>query len=379
MKKIDIIVVLFTLHFTLSAQNTHNMEFNLKGNRFDTLHIVAYDSRKQEIVIYPSKQTSTDEWFNEIPDSIWKTNNRYVLGKSDEKNRTYEYICFQDTSRVKNHRDIGSRIGIFPDGNDVKIKADYSGTDTIFDNDIMLIFHNYKVLPNFSSGINAMIKYPDFSTFSQTDNNTNNYKNELASYIAAVKDYPDSKFLCKNLYDNINKYHSSEDAKMVYNCFSSKLKVSDNGKLISKALLKDWVHFENDSLINVITGIKEKITTEKNKIRLICFTASWCTNCRKEIPLLKEIYTDLKDYSFQMVYVSTDKTEEQMSLFRKQIKEDSIPWRSLFSTPLKIEEKYQIRVYPTDMLVYPDNHIEYIDVRTKKDREKLYKLVKQNI
>ena len=379
MKKIDFTAVLFILCFSLTAQNMHYMEFNLKGNRFDSLHIVAYDSRKQEIVIYPGKQTSTDEWINEIPDSIWKTNNRYVLGKSDDKNKTYEYICFHDTSGVKNHRDIGSRIGIYPDGNNVKINAVYSGTDTIFDNDIMLIFHNYKVLPKFSSGINAMIKYPDFSTFSQTDNNTNNYKNELASYIAAVKDYPDSKFLCMKLLNNINKYHSSEDAKLVYNCFSSNLKVSENVKLISKALLKDWVHFENDSLINVTSGIKEKITTEKNKIRLICFTASWCTNCRKEIPLLKEVYYDLKDFSFEMVYVTVDKTEEQMSLFRKQIKEDSIPWRSLFSMPLKIEEKYQIRVYPTDMLVFPDNHIEYIDVRIKEDREKLYKLVKPNI
>lgn len=80
-----------------------------------------------------------------------------------------------------------------------------------------------------------------------------------------------------------------------------------------------------------------------------------------------------------MVYVSTDKTEEQISLFRKQIIEDSIPWRSLISMPVKIEEKYMIRVYPTNMLVYPDNHIEYIDVRIKEDREKLYKLVKQNI
>ena len=94
---------------------------------------------------------------------------------------------------------------------------------------------------------------------------------------------------------------------------------------------------------------------------------------------MKEIYNDLKDESFEIVYISVDQRDDQKSLFRKQIQEDKIPWRSLFSYPEKIEDKYMIRAYPTNMLVYPDNHTEFIDVRIQEDKEKLYRLVKNRI
>ena len=175
----------------------------------------------------------------------------------------------------------------------------------------------------------------------------------------------------------MNLYRTSKDARLVYSEFSPNIKASELGQYVSKSLLKDWTHFENESLTNVITGKKEKISDENKRIRLICFTASWCTNCRKEVPLLKEIYKDLKDESFEMVYISVDQREDQKYLFKKHIKEDIIPWRSLFSYPEKIEEKYMIQAYPANMLVYPDNHTEFIDVRIKEDKDKLYRLVKR--
>ncbi len=375
MKK-NVIQIFILLLFigSLYAQKNHKMEFSLQGMQFDSLQLAAYNWIKRDVELIHAMRNDVGIWSIEVPDSIWNSNDRFVLGKSDEKSKIYEYICFHDTFAVKKQMDVSNRVGIYPDGNQINMEAFYVNSDTVQSDNNLLIYHNFTTIPKPSSGAKAMITYPDFSTFTK-----NEYRYELATYVSAVKDCPNSKFLAQKLFNNLNKYHSSQDAKQVFFHFSENIKKSNIGIQIEKSLLKDWTLFENDSLINVITNNKEKITHEGINVKLICFTASWCTNCRKEIPLLKEIYNDLKDESFEIVYISVDQRDDQKSLFRKQIQEDKIPWRSLFSYPEKIEDKYMIRVYPTNMLVYPDNHTEFIDVRIQEDKEKLYRLVKNRI
>ncbi len=378
MKKL-VVLILILLSSYLNAQDIHYLEFTLKGMRFDSLRIVARDHSKGETVLFWNTLNNDKIWKYEMPDSIWSTNRHFVLGRrtSENKNR-YEYVCFYDASYERDHERIHSFLPqITPDDANVKIEAIYSCSDTLYEDGDILIYHNFASMPKQSTGLRGMIKYPGFSTFPiQADDNSNTYKDLLSAYVLAVKDCPNSKFLAMKMLDNMNKYRSSNDTRSVYNCFSAKVKGSEYGKQISEMLSRDWTHFENINLKNVLTGQDEKITDQNKKFKLICFTASWCVNCRKEIPLLKEIYNDLKDYSFEMVYISVDRAEYQVTEFRKQIIADSIPWRSLLSYPLKIEEKYAINAYPTNMVVYPDNHIEFLDVRDKDKREKLYRLVK---
>lgn len=379
MKRNLITVVFVLICFIMNAQEKHHLEFALKGIQLDSLRIAARDNSKVETVFFWNTLNNNKVWEFEIPDSIWNMNRLFVLGKSNNINR-YEYIRLYKVSDTMSQEKIQSlSFHITPDESDIKIEATYTNSDTAYEGSYMLVYHNFAVNPQKISGIEGMINYPDFSSFETSikeNLNPNIYKDQLTTYIQAVNDCPNSRFLAMKLLDNINKYHSSSDAKAVYDYFSANIKKSEYGKKISEALSKEWTRFNNVILENVITGQKEKMTNENKKFRLICFTASWCENCRKEVPLLKEIYNDLKDYSFEIIYVSVDR-EKEMSKFRKQIITDTIPWRSLFSYPLMIENKYLINFYPTNMLVYPDNHTEFLDVRENGNKEKLYRLVKE--
>jgi len=222
-----------------------------------------------------------------------------------------------------------------------------------------------------------MIKYPDFSIFSSDSGKDSlRYMEQLNTYIHAVKDYPNSKFLAEKMSELLENYRSVNDARLVYDNFSDRIKRTDYGKKIAAGLSHDWTKFENVVLNNVITGKDERIVQDSMNYNLVCFTASWCGCCRNEVPLLKEIYKDLKNYPFEIVYISVDEGEQGMSAFKKLVIEDSISWRSLFSYPSNIDKQYHIDGYPTSMLVYPDRHMEFMDVRKEAVRNKLYKLVK---
>jgi thiol-disulfide isomerase/thioredoxin len=67
----------------------------------------------------------------------------------------------------------------------------------------------------------------------------------------------------------------------------------------------------------------ESIIINKEKEDLIIFTASWCQPCHKLIPVLKELYAELKD-KLVFTYISIDdsKTVEN---WPRVIQENQLP------------------------------------------------------
>lgn len=367
----------FFLVFCVKAQKSHLVKFTLNGKQFDSLRIATYDPIKSEILkIWPKSKIRNSYTF-EIADTLWRKIPFIVLGQANEKNRIYEYIALY-TRASMNYRDKSKVDGHFiPDLDSITINAIYSNSDTDTILSSQRIFCNFITISVNNSGLKSTIKYPDFCAFNEdTTKDKASYQNQLNRYIQAVKDCPDSKNLAQKMSMQMNKFHSARDAKLVYNCFSNRMKESEYCKRIVLGLKQDWTKFENIYLKNALTSREEKIAVRDSSFKLICFTASWCVFCRKEVPLLKEIYNDLKGHNFEIVSVSVDDNERQMADFQKLVINDSIPWRNLFSHPVRIDKKYQITSYPTSILVYPDNHIEFLDVREKAQRARLYRLVK---
>lgn len=53
------------------------------------------------------------------------------------------------------------------------------------------------------------------------------------------------------------------------------------------------------------------LTTAKGRVTLVNFWATWCSPCRKEMPALVKLESQLKSRGFSMVTVSTDYQEQQ--------------------------------------------------------------------
>jgi len=133
--------------------------------------------------------------------------------------------------------------------------------------------------------------------------------------------------------------------------------------------------FENSSLSTLNQKGHEEVLQDQSKFNLIVFTASWCVPCLEEIPLLKEIHNDLGK-KLIMTYISIDE-QKNIPAFRKVIKQNDIPWRSLlaYEDNKKIKEKYFVKGIPHCILVYPDGEMENIEVRQPDKKARLYEIV----
>ena len=370
------------LVFNATAQKFASLEFSLEGKRFDSLRIATSDT-VGNLALFYGKTDNHFNWKFEIPIEIWARLDRVVIGNANAKKRVYEYVRFLNKSSNDEHLSISEKGEVptfIPDWEDVKIKAVYLNTDTMHEDDVTLIYHNFTSQPPKFSGMEALKKCPDFSSFPDSYKNSNNqeYIQSITEYKQIVRDYPNSRLLIIKMRDNLNRYRSVTDAGSVYNLFSEKTKASVFGKEIAQALLQDWTKFENLTLKNILNDQDEAIIRNPGNLTLINLTASWCVYCRKEVPLLKQIYNDLKSYGFEMTSISLDDIR-YIQTFKKQVINDSIPWRNLTAYPLNnvILKKYAAKGIPLSILIFPDQHIEFMDVRNEVIRNKLYQYVKK--
>lgn len=64
-------------------------------------------------------------------------------------------------------------------------------------------------------------------------------------------------------------------------------------------------------------GKEMKLSDYKGKVILLNFWATWCPPCKKELPHLSQISTELKDKDFKMIGVSVDDNQEVLNSYLK--------------------------------------------------------------
>ncbi|MCP9262253.1 Nucleoredoxin [Dirofilaria immitis] len=109
----------------------------------------------------------------------------------------------------------------------------------------------------------------------------------------------------------------------------------------------------------------------KQKVVALYFAAHWCPTCRRFTPTLKEFYKELNDDQFEIVFVSLDRSEEDLDTYLKESHGDwyCIPFGSLKLSSLfrigkfttnywaKIENKYEVAGIPMLIVIKSDGTI----------------------
>ncbi len=107
---------------------------------------------------------------------------------------------------------------------------------------------------------------------------------------------------------------------------------------------------------------------------LLDFWATWCPDCRREIPTLKDIYKKYKN-QVKMIGVSFDTDKENLKDFTKK---NEMKW-TMYSEYKKWKETeisglYKIQWLPTMYLIDPDGKVAYSTITSENMVKKLEEL-----
>lgn len=366
-KSIFILSIFILNGLVLTAQNSETtLRLFLKGKEYEKITLVI-DRDKNVQSHVQGKKGEGDVWAFHIPDSICRDHSimEFIINKNT-------MVGFSDSpkDKKKTRNGIGSFSLIV--GSTTTLKALHLSSDTFFSRargeecymeDFLLTFCNSPDFKQFRD------RPGDYCRFYEGD-----YDENLKRYIKTTRKHPSSHVIAYSIYVNIYSFSRKEDIRQVFDCLTDANQNSYWGEKIRAYL--DLRLFPEIQLPVFDSDRQESVIRDATKYNLVVFSASWCATCHKLIPLLKEIYRDLKG-DLEITYISMDEISTQKQWGETMVKYE-IPWRSLIGAKQldRIRDVYVMRAIPDSYLVFPNGEFERIDVRKPDDKNKLYELVK---
>jgi len=111
-------------------------------------------------------------------------------------------------------------------------------------------------------------------------------------------------------------------------------------KITYSLLFSSIALFALESGDSIPKKIQEKLNLETDKVYLIDFFASWCKSCKKELPLVANIYNDKV---VQVVGVNVDKIQEDGEKFVKDL---SLPFPVVYDMDKSLVKTFNPLGFP---------------------------------
>ncbi len=110
-----------------------------------------------------------------------------------------------------------------------------------------------------------------------------------------------------------------------------------------------------DFTLKDINGKDFKLSSLKGKYVVVDFWGSWCINCIKGFPKMKEFYANHKD---QVEIVSVDCNDTD-SRWKAAVAKHTLPWINVYNprTAADVTKKLGISAFPTKILLDQDGKV----------------------
>ena len=169
--------------------------------------------------------------------------------------------------------------------------------------------------------------------------------------------------------------------------FSAKLKTTELGKEVYIVIKKKKALVLNREIVNFsFTSIENKkyILSQfrDSQYILLCFWASWCAPCKKNIPLLKDFNQKYSEKGLQLISVSID---DDKTNWLNALQKFGMPWiqtcdiKPFINEKEMIRDKYYIHAVPQYFLIDKNGIIIYHNLQMKDDDYSLLSKMLKNI
>ena len=171
-----------------------------------------------------------------------------------------------------------------------------------------------------------------------------------------------------------------DSIRLMFTNFDENLKTSPRGMFIDSALERkvSLSIYETAPIFSIqaVSGATYSINSFRGKHVLLCFWASWCGPCVKNIPMLKTINEQYGE-KIQMISVSIDNIELK---WREALDKYKMNWIQTcdippFNNNIQLRKIYDIQFIPEYILLDGEGKIVYQNFLLKDDN---YEILKEN-
>ncbi len=114
-----------------------------------------------------------------------------------------------------------------------------------------------------------------------------------------------------------------------------------------------------DFTLKTMDGNDFTLSSQKGKVVVLDFWASWCAPCREEFPFLVELANQNKDNAFSVVAVNIDKKSANAKAFIQKLKVE-VPFIVPCDPDSKNPALYGVENMPTTFVIDKKGVIRYI-------------------
>ena len=202
----------------------------------------------------------------------------------------------------------------------------------------------------------------------------------LARFAAFVKANPDNWTALEyfSLYIMNRRTIRLDSIRLMFSNFNENLRKSPRGLFIDSALNRK-ISLSIDKpapvfSIQATDGINYGIDSFRGKYVLLCFWASWCGPCVKNIPMLKTINEEYGD-KVQMISISIDKDEKK---WKEALDKYKMNWIQACDIPPynnnnQLMKTYDINFIPEYILLDGEGRIVYQNYILRDDSYEILK------
>ena len=130
-----------------------------------------------------------------------------------------------------------------------------------------------------------------------------------------------------------------------------------------------------DLQFTAVDGSFVDLKALRGKIVLVDFWASWCPDCIREMPAVRQTYQKYKDKGFAILGISLDKDEQALSNF---VARKLIPWPQYFDGQGWGNEfaiKYGVRAIPERWLINQRGEVVSTDISAEQLEQRIEQLM----
>jgi peroxiredoxin len=97
-----------------------------------------------------------------------------------------------------------------------------------------------------------------------------------------------------------------------------------------------------------LDGKQFKLSDCRGKPVLLIFGATWCPNCRADIPRFKDIHSRYSKRGLEMIYINIQESRDKVARFAQKYK---LPYRVLVDHDGRVSDLYEILGVPVIILI----------------------------